>query len=96
MSVIKNLDEVRRNKRARKRLNQEKEAIELEILILQKRLEVIQGFLYGTIEAPVEWHEKPPMASDEIKNLYAEMETYRKHLVPLAFKAKGNSRNDWW
>ena len=36
MSDIKNLDEVRRNKRARKRLNQEKEAIELEILILQK------------------------------------------------------------
>ena len=59
MSDIKNLDEVRRNKRARKRLNQEKEAIELE-------------FLDGTIEAPVEWHEKPPMASDEIKNLYAE------------------------
>ena len=72
MSDIKNLDEVRRNKRAKKRLNQEKEAIELEILILQKRLEVIQGFLDGTIEAPVEWHEKPPMASDEIKNLYAE------------------------
>ena len=72
MSDIKNLDEVRRNKRARKRLNQEKEAIELEILILQKRLEVIQGFLDGTIEAPVELHEKPPMASDEIKNLYAE------------------------
>ena len=72
MSDIKNLDEVRRNKRARKRLNQEKEAIELEILILQKRLEVIQGFLDGTIEAPVEWQEKPPMASDEIKNLYAE------------------------
>ena len=72
MSDIKNLDEVRRNKRARKRLNQEKEAIELEILILQKRLEVIQGFLDGTIEASTEWHEKPPMASDEIKNLYAE------------------------
>ena len=72
MSDIKNLDEVRRNKRARKRLNQEKEAIELEILILQKRLELIQGFLDGTIEAPVEGHEKPPMASDEIKNLYAE------------------------
>ena len=35
MSDIKNLDEVRRNKRARKRLNQEKEAIELEILILK-------------------------------------------------------------
>ena len=72
MSDIKNLDEVRKNKRARKRLNQEKETLELEILILQKRLEVIQGFLGGTIEAPVEWHEKPPMASDEIKNLYAE------------------------
>ena len=72
MSDIKNLDEVRKNKRARKRLNQEKETLELEILILQKRLEVIQGFLDGTIEAPVEWHEKPPMASDEIKNLYAE------------------------
>ena len=72
MSDIKNLDEVRRNKRAKKRLNQEKEAIELEILILQKKLEVIQGFLDGTIEAPVEWHEKPPMASDENKNLYAE------------------------
>ena len=72
MSDIKNLDEVRKDKRARKRLNQEKEAIELEILILQKRLEVIQGFLDGTIEAPVEWHEKSPMASDEIKNLYAE------------------------
>ena len=72
MSDIKNLDEVRRNKRARKRLNQEKETLELEILILQKKLEVIQGFLDGTIEAPVEWHEKPPMASDEIKNLYAE------------------------
>ena len=72
MSDIKNLDEVRKNKKATKRLNQEKEAIELEILILQKRLEVIQGFLDGTIEAPVEWHEKPPMASDEIKNLYAE------------------------
>ena len=72
MSDIKNLDEVRKNKRARKRLNQEKEAIELEILILQKRLEVIQGFLDGMIEAPVEWHEKQPMASDEIKNLYVE------------------------
>ena len=47
MSNIKNLDEVRRNKRARKRLNQEKQELELEILILQKRLEVIQGFLDG-------------------------------------------------
>ena len=71
MSDIKNLDEVRRNKRARKRLNQEKEAIELEILILQKRLEVIEGFLQGDIK-DIDWHEKPPMASQEIKNLYAE------------------------
>ena len=72
MSDIKNLDEVRRNKRARKRLNQEKETLELEILILQKKLEVIEGFLDGTIEASADWHEKPPMASQEIKNLYAE------------------------
>ena len=50
MSKIIKLDEVRKNKRARKRLNQEKEELELEILILQKRLEVIQGFLDGTIE----------------------------------------------
>ena len=71
MSDIKNLDEVRRNKRARKRLNQEKEVLELEILILQKRLEVIEGFLQGDIK-DIDWHEKPPMASQEIKNLYAE------------------------
>ena len=71
MSDIKNLDEVRRNKRARKRLNQEKEVLELEILILQKRLEGIEGFLEGDIK-DIDWHEKPPMASQEIKNLYAE------------------------
>ena len=71
MSDIKNLDEVRRNKRARKRLNQEKETLELEILILQKKLEVIEGFLEGDIK-DIDWHEKPPMASQEIKNLYAE------------------------
>ena len=66
MSDIKNLDEVRRNKRARKRLNQEKEAIELEILILQKRLEVIQGFLDGTIEGQLSGmrnHPCPQMKS---------------------------------
>ena len=72
MSDIKNLDEVRRNKRARKRLNQEKETLELEILILQKKLEVIEGLLDGTIEASADWHEKPPMPSEDIKNLYAE------------------------
>ena len=36
MSDIKNLDEVRRNKRAKNRLNQEKEAIELEMLYYKK------------------------------------------------------------
>ena len=76
MSDIKNLDEVRRNKRARKRLNQEKETLELEILILQKKLEVIEGFLDGTIEASADWHEKPPMSSGDIKQIY---EKYMKN-----------------
>ena len=71
MSKIENLDDIRKSKRARKRLNQEKEVLELEILILQKRLEVIEGFLEGDIK-DIDWHEKLPMASQEIKNLYAE------------------------
>ena len=71
MSKIENLDDIRKSKRARKRLNQEKEVLELEILILQKRLEVIEGFLECDIK-DIDWHEKPPMASQEIKNLYAE------------------------
>ena len=69
MSKIEKLDDIRKSKRARKRLNQENE--ELEILILQKRLEGIEGFLEGDIK-DIDWHEKPPMASQEIKNLYAE------------------------
>ena len=71
MSKIENLDDIRKSKRARKRLNQEKEVLELEILILQKRLEVIESFLEGDIK-DIDWHKKPPMASQEIKNLYAE------------------------
>jgi hypothetical protein len=71
MSKIENLDDIRKSKKARKRLNQEKEVLELEILILQKRLEVIESFLEDDIK-DIDWHEKPPMASEEIKNLYAE------------------------
>ena len=71
MSKIENLDDIRKSKRARKRLNQEKEVLELEILILQKRLEVIESFLEGDIK-DIDWHEKPPMPSEDIKNLYAE------------------------
>ena len=71
MSKIENLDDIRKSKRARKRLNQEKEVLELEILILQKILEVIECFLEVDIK-DIDWHEKPPMASQEIKNLYAE------------------------
>ena len=65
MSKIENLDDIRKSKRARKRLNQEKEVLELEILILQKRLEVIEGFLEGDIK-DIDLDEKPPMASQEI------------------------------
>ena len=31
---------------------------------------MIQGFLDGTISASDDWHSKPPMPADEIKNLY--------------------------
>ena len=54
MSDIKNLDEVRRNKRARKRLNQEKESDRVRDSNTTKRLEVTVRFLDGTIEAKVE------------------------------------------
>ena len=57
MSKIENLDDIRKSKRARKRLNQEKEVLELEILILQKRLEVIEGFLEGDWQIDNYWDE---------------------------------------
>ena len=59
MSKIVKLDEAKKSKKIREKLITEKQELELEIHILQKKLEVIQGFLDGTISA-----------SDEIKNLY--------------------------
>ena len=70
MSKIINLDEAKKSKKIREKLTTEKQELELEIHILQKKLEVIQGFLDGTISASDDWHSKPPMPADEIKNLY--------------------------
>ena len=70
MSKIIELDEVKKNKKIREKLATEKQEIELEIHILQKKLEVIQKFLDGTLSASDDWHNKPPMASDELKNIY--------------------------
>ena len=70
MSKIIKLDEAKKSKKIREKLTTEKQELELEIHILQKKLEVIQGFLDGTISASDDWHNKPPMPADEIKNLY--------------------------
>ena len=70
MSKIIKLDEAKKSKKIREKLTTEKQELELEIHILQKKLEVIQGFLDGTISASDDWHSKPPMPADEIKNLY--------------------------
>ena len=49
MSKIIKLDEAKKSKKIREKLITEKQELELEIHILQKKLEVIQGFLDGTL-----------------------------------------------
>ena len=71
MSKIIKLDEVKKSKKIREKLITEKQELELEIHILQKKLEVIQGFLDGTINVSDDWIVLNHLClSDEIKNLY--------------------------
>ena len=50
MSEITNIEDAIKSKKVRKKLTKEKDELELEILILQKKLEVVEGFLDGNIK----------------------------------------------
>ena len=70
MSKISNLEDAIKLKKIKQKYINQKEKLELDILMLQRELEVIEQQLEECNVS--DWHEKPPMASQEIKNLYAE------------------------
>ena len=71
MSEITNIEDAIKSKKVREKLTKEKDELELEILILQKKLVVVEGFLDGNIK-DVDWHNKPPMSSADIKKIYED------------------------
>ena len=71
---IKNIKDQRRVKELRDRYEKERQVIQIEINKLQAQLDVLDAYLDGNLIN--EWHDKPPLTSDEIADLYAK---YMKH-----------------
>jgi hypothetical protein len=78
MSDIIELMEQRRLKTIKEQLNKELEYINYQIQLLEDQKRLIQSYIDNppTTEKELDWHEKPPLSSDEISSLY---EKYMKH-----------------
>lgn len=78
MSDIIELMEQRRLKTIKEQLNKEIEYINYQIKLLEEQKRLVQSYLDNppTTEKELDWHEKPPLSSSEISDLY---EKYMKH-----------------
>ncbi len=71
---IENIQDQRRIKELKNKYEKERQSIQIEIDKLQAQLDVLDAYLDGNLIN--EWHDKPPLTSDEIADLYAK---YMKH-----------------
>ena len=71
---IENIQDQRRIKELKNKYEKERQSIQIEIDKLQAQLDVLDAYLDGNLIN--EWHDKPPLTSDEIVDLYAK---YMKH-----------------
>lgn len=78
MSDIIELMEQRRLKTIKEQLTKEIEYINYQIQLLEEQKQLVQSYLDNppTTEKELDWHEKPPLSSAEISDLY---EKYMKH-----------------
>lgn len=78
MSDIIELMEQRRLKTIKEQLTKEIEYINYQIQLLEEQKRLVQSYIDNppTTEKELDWHEKPPLSSDEISSLY---EKYMKH-----------------
>ena len=74
MSKISNLEDAIKLKKIKQEYTKQKDKIELDILMLQRKLEVIEQQVEEFNVS--DWHEKPPMSSGDIKQIY---EKYMKN-----------------
>ena len=73
MSDIKNIEDAIKLKKIKQKYIQEKESIEFEILMLERKLEVIDKQLKEcNTFTDSNWHDKAPMSSADIKKLYED------------------------
>ena len=68
MSKISNLEDAIKLKKIKQKYINQKEKLELDILILQKELEVVKQQLQECNIS--DWHDKPPMSTGDIKQIY--------------------------
>ena len=80
MSKISNLEDVIKLKKIKQEYTKQKDKLELDILMLQRELEVIEQQLEECNVS--EWHQKPPMSSGDIKHIY------EKYMKDEYFKKK--------
>ena len=69
MSDIKNIEDAIKLKKIKQKYIQEKESIEFEILMLERKLEVIDQQLKECNSSDYDWHDKSPMKSEELEKL---------------------------
>ena len=74
MSDVINIEDLKRLKELKNKYEKERQSIQIEIDKLQAQLDVLDAYLDGNLIN--EWHDKPPLTSDEIADLYAK---YMKH-----------------
>ena len=67
---IENIQDQRRIKELKNKYEKERQSIQIEIDKLQAQLDVLDAYLDGNLIN--EWHDKPPLTSDEIADLYAK------------------------
>ena len=72
MSDIKNIEDAIKLKKIIQTYIQENESIELEILLLERKLLVIDQQLKECNISDYDWHDKSPMSSADIKKLYED------------------------
>mgnify|MGYP003116857265 FL=1 len=80
MSKISNLEDAIKLKKIKQEYTKQKDKLELDILMLQRELEVIEQQLEECNVS--EWLQKPPMSSGDIKQIY------EKYMKDEYFKKK--------
>ena len=80
MSKISNLEDAYKTQKIKQEYTKQKDKLELDILMLQRELEVIEQQLEECNVS--QWYQKPPMSSGDIKQIY---EKYMKMNISKSF-----------